>query len=166
MSEPHWTGYVGMVTGIVGAITGIAGAIMGYVSYKKSNEIKSLDMRIELKKSKENFAIHLKQTEEFLPLANQSRIRVAAGTGKRLSGAMVQWKQEFESDQEDLKKIADEFSKLIKNYDELTPVELEEELLNIHRLRNRLSEIKDKYNSAFEEDNKERERIKNRHEPK
>ncbi len=48
MAEPHWMGYIGMVTGIVGAFTGIADAIMGYLSYKKSSSLKSLDLRLEL----------------------------------------------------------------------------------------------------------------------
>lgn len=32
-------------------VTGIAGAIMGYVSYRKSSQIKALDLRIELKRA-------------------------------------------------------------------------------------------------------------------
>jgi hypothetical protein len=47
MAEPHCTGYVGIATGIVGSITGIAGEIMGYVSYRRSNNIKALDVRLE-----------------------------------------------------------------------------------------------------------------------
>ena len=49
MTDPHWTSYVGMVADIVGAITGISGAIMGYISYRKSNEIESLGLRLELR---------------------------------------------------------------------------------------------------------------------
>ena len=48
MTEP---GYVGMATGIIGAITGVAGMILGYVSYKHSNTLKSLDLRLELRKA-------------------------------------------------------------------------------------------------------------------
>jgi ribosomal protein L21E len=43
MTDTVWTGYVGMVTGIVGAVIGIA-------AYLRSNKIKKLDLRLELRK--------------------------------------------------------------------------------------------------------------------
>ncbi|QNX60182.1 hypothetical protein [Acinetobacter seifertii] len=39
------------LTAIVGAITGIAGSIMGYISLQRLSKIKSLDLRLELKKA-------------------------------------------------------------------------------------------------------------------
>ena len=65
MAEPHWAGYVGMVTGVIGAITGIAGAIMGYIGYRRSNKLKSLDLRLELRKS---------ISDVLSPVKNEARI--------------------------------------------------------------------------------------------
>jgi len=45
MAAPNWVSYVGMVTGI-------SGAIMGYISYRRSGQIKALDLRLELAKDR------------------------------------------------------------------------------------------------------------------
>jgi len=166
LSDPHWTGYVGMVTGIVGALTGIAGSIMGYVGYKNSREIKSLDMRLELRKSIQSFRAVLEKTHELLPYANKSRERVASAIGKLRSGEMVLWKQTYESDYSALKGISEKAESLRNNYDDLSPSELESELININDLKIQLNLLKDKYDVFMQEDDRERERIKNRHEPR
>lgn len=51
MEEPQWFAYIGAATGVVGAITGIAGAVLGFLGYKKSNEVKVLDLRLELRRT-------------------------------------------------------------------------------------------------------------------
>ncbi len=91
MAEPHWTSYVGMAAGIFGAI-------MGYVSIRRSNQIKSLDLRLELRKSINNYNAAISKAKELMPRANKSRERVASAMGNYNSGAMVQWKQEYEKD--------------------------------------------------------------------
>ena len=40
----------GTVTGIIGAITGSVGCITGLISYRRSQRIKALDLRLELRK--------------------------------------------------------------------------------------------------------------------
>ncbi|RMD18436.1 hypothetical protein EA837_03210, partial [Klebsiella pneumoniae] len=50
MANPSWTDYVGVVTGLVGMMTGISGAVMGYLGYRRSNQIKALDLRLALRK--------------------------------------------------------------------------------------------------------------------
>lgn len=164
MSDPHWTSYVGMATGIVGAITGISGAVMGYVSYRKSNEIKALDLRLELRKSINDLNSILAQAEELLPYANQSRERVAAATRNLHSGAVVAWNEQYERDQSALRELSDEVQSLDKEYDALSPNELEAELVTVHKLQNQLNDMKEKYNEAVRSDDRERERIRNRHE--
>ncbi|WP_157058448.1 hypothetical protein [Azoarcus sp. CIB] len=46
MTDSDLLAYVGAITGVIGAITGIAGAVMGYFSYRKTNEIKALELRL------------------------------------------------------------------------------------------------------------------------
>ena len=81
MTEPHWTSYVGMATGIIGAITGVSGAIMGYVSYRRSNRLKSLDLRLELRKAVNELQSNFSQIEKLIEYANQSRVAVFAARG-------------------------------------------------------------------------------------
>lgn len=166
MADPHWTGYVGMVTGIVGAITGISGAVMGYIGYRKSNEIKSLDLRLELRKAINNFESSLSQIEKLLPSANKSRERVASALGNYHSGAMITWKEAYKKDQSELKQISDEAQKFNNDLEGLSQTELEAKLVKIHKLQNQLNVLEAKYNKAVESDDRERERIKDRHEPR
>lgn len=166
MADPHWTSYVGLVTGIVGAITGISGAVMGYIGYRKSNEIKSLDLRLELRKSIINFESSFSQIEKLLPYANKSHERVASAIGNYHSGAMVIWKKTYEKDQSELKQISDEAQKFSNDLESLSQTGLETELVKIHKLQNQLNALGAKYNKAVESDDKERERIKDRHEPR
>ena len=166
MADPHWTSYVGMITGIVGAITGISGAVMGYVGYRKSNEIKSLDLRLELRKSINDFESSLSQIEKLLPYVNKSRERVASAIGNYHSGAMVIWKEAYEKDQLELNQISDEAQKINNELVGLSPAELEAELVRIHKFQNQLNVLEAKYDKALVSDDKERERIKNRHEPR
>lgn len=65
MLDPSTDSYVGMVTGVIGAVTGVAGGILGYIGYRKTNEIKSLDLRIELKKELLNFPIFYQRRKSY-----------------------------------------------------------------------------------------------------
>lgn len=160
MAEPHWTSYVGMATGIIGSFTGIAGAIMGYVSYKRSNSLKSLDMRLELKKAVNNIQANLSQTGILIEKANESRIAVAAAKGMSGSGAMVKWKQNVQSDKEDLMKLFGSAPKLDEKYEDLPPKDLESELVKVHRLQAQVDELKKKYEAALEADADDRKHIR------
>jgi len=98
MAEPHWTGYVGMATGIIGAIKGIAGAITGYISYRRSNRLKSLDLRLELHKRISDVHTYLNGLKELIDKANRSRQAVFSAGGMSRSGAMVKWQDEVAAD--------------------------------------------------------------------
>jgi hypothetical protein len=74
MADPHWTSYVGMATGIIGALTGIIG-------YRKASSLKSLDLRLELKKATHNALTDVHQIEELINRASKSRQAVAAARG-------------------------------------------------------------------------------------
>jgi hypothetical protein len=170
MSEPAWMGYVGMITGVVGAITGIAGAIMGYVSYRRSNSLKSLDLRIELKKALNVAQSALEQLERLIEDANKSREGVASATGRFNSGMMQKWKKEVEEDKNKVKLLAQKVPAADKSYDDSTPKELESTLVEVHRLQVQIDEIRNKYEAAVRADDEERKHIREdiraRHAPK
>jgi hypothetical protein len=46
MPDPASLSIIGAVTGIIGAIAGIAGFVLGYISYRRSQQIKALDLRL------------------------------------------------------------------------------------------------------------------------
>ena len=50
MPDPASLSIIGAVTGLIGGITGIAGLVVGYIGYRRSQQIKALDLRLELRK--------------------------------------------------------------------------------------------------------------------
>ena len=156
MADSNWASYVGMVTGVIGAV-------MGYISYRRSNEIKSLDLRLEYRKSINDCVSAIAKAEKLLSYANKSRERVAAGIGNYHSGAMQHWKQEYEADTNEFKKLVGYVPSQDGNYDHLTFKQLESKLVEIHKLQNEIKALIDKYQSALDADDKTREYIRSKH---
>src|SRR6266508_6461106 len=50
MPDPASLSIIRAVTGLIGGITGIAGLVVGYIGYRRSQQIKALDLRLELRK--------------------------------------------------------------------------------------------------------------------
>lgn len=170
MSEPAWMSYVGMATGVVGAVTGIAGAIMGYVSYRRSNSLKSLDLRIELKKAVNVAHVSLQQLDSLIDDANKSREGVASATGRFKSGMMQKWKNEIHEDKNKVKLLHQNAPEANKSYDDCGPKELESKLVEVHQLQVQIDSIRSKYEAAVRADDEERKHIREdiraRHAPK
>ena len=156
MAEPHWTSYVGMITGLIGAVLGVMG-------YRKANEIKSLDLRLESRKAINDCTSAISKAKELLPHANQSRERIAAASGGYRSGAMQIWKQQYEQDSTKLSELANKVPSSEMNYDSLSPKQLESKLVEIHALQNEIDLVIKKYQSAVDEDDKTSEHIRSRH---
>jgi len=160
MADPHWTSYVGMFSGLIGTLTGIAGLIMGYVSYKKSNQIKKLDLRIELKRSIEDTTLDSKKLLEQMEKAFNSRIHVASATGRSDSGWKKKWKEEFEANQTKAYELANKLTEENTNYDQLDPKGLENKLIELHKIKINIHRLFEKYSETLAEDNEDRKHIR------
>lgn len=166
MAESHWTSYIGMVSGIIGTITGIAGAIMGYISYKRSHQLKSLYLRLESKISINELNSSCGKLKGLISRANQSRITAAEASGRSRSGMMEQWKRDIEIDKN---KIAELSKKILANnnsYESSKMKELESRLVEIHAAQCDINQMTEKYTTAIAEDdnqiNHHREYMKHR----
>ena len=160
MAEPHWMGYVGMVTGVIGAVTGVAGAIMGYVGYRRSNTLKSLDLRLELRKAATDVRIALKQLRELIDAASRSRANNLAARGMSQSGAMHGWNNEVKADNAKLGKLHECVPAEGISYNTLGPSALESELVAVHKCQKEIEVLRDKYISAMRSDEESRKYIR------
>jgi hypothetical protein len=149
MADPQWTSYVGMVSGIVGSITGIAGAIMGYVSYRKSNQIKTRDLRIEVKQASVNTIFDFKKLCEQMVKGNTSRRNITAAKGMLKSSMMDIWKNQYELDQITANNLRKEIPAEATNYDNLNPKELEDKLIELHRMQSKIRNLSEKYSETM-----------------
>jgi hypothetical protein len=153
MSEPHWMAYVGLATGIIGAITGIAGAVMGWIAYRRSDQIKALDLRLELRKAINTIEQAIGEATELLTEARRSRERITAAIGA--SGAMQVWQEQYQKDQVAVRELTGRAPKADKLVD-LKPEELEVQLAAVHHFQIELAAIVSRYNASIEEDNQHR----------
>lgn len=152
MSEPHWTGYVGMATGTIGAITGVAGAIMGYVSYRKTKSTKSMDLRIELRKAINELQSKLALLEKLIDQANGSRRATSAAAGISSSSMMDHWTQTVQSDKKIVQQLTQTAPSSKNDYDDLDFKELESKLIEVHQLQIQVDLLTARYNAALQDD--------------
>jgi len=156
MADPHWTSYVGMVTGI-------AGAIMGFISYRKVNSFKSLDLRLELRKSVNDLRQKYKQLNDLMIYANKSRRAVFSATGNLRSGRMKLWEQQVEEDTNSLTEMEKQFPEAVETFNTLSTEELEAKLVEIHNIQGSLLSLIERYTTEIESDDETRRHIRDTH---
>jgi hypothetical protein len=160
MSEPGWLSYTGAITGVIGAVTGIAGAIMGYISYRHSEQLKALDLRLELRKTEADLRSAVQELPSLLERAKKSRDRVTAATGLRGSGALQQWTSDWEADLAAVRALEGELPDANANHISAKHSELESKLVAVHALASRAERLRDKYQEGLAADDREREHIR------
>jgi hypothetical protein len=160
MSNTDLLGYIGTITGVIGAITGIAGAAMGYVSYRRTENLKALDLRLDLRKSVSDLMDEIQSLPDLLATARKSRAAVAAATGRTGSGAMQQWVAQLDADEESLAMLNERLTKLNVDHSAATHAELETRLVETHSLKSACSQLQEKYEAWLAEDNRERDHIR------
>lgn len=160
MVEPHWTSYVGMISGLIGAVSGIAGAIMGYAGYRKATSLKSLDMRLELRRAGTDLTTSYAKLNGLIDSANQSRIRMAAATGNIGSGKMEILNNELEIDKTTIAQIEESIPKDNEQYKDLNTEKLEAKLVDVHRIQGEVTQLLNKYNAAIDEDKRQGDHLR------
>lgn len=160
MSEPAWLIYTGAITGVIGAVTGIAGAIMGYISYRHSEKLKALDLRLELRKAEADLRSAVQELPSHLEHARKSRTAIAAATGRHGSGAFQHWINGWEADLAAVRSFEGELPDANADYTSAKHSELESKLVVVHILGSRAARLRDKYLDALAADDKEREHLR------
>jgi len=159
MADADLLSYIGAVGGIVGAFTGIAGAVIAYVSYKKTEQLKVLDLRIELGKTVVSLIEEVDELPRLLEYAKKSRLAVAAATGMSKSGATEQWGRQWQADEKSLASLQSEIEELNANHGICTTKELEEAIIAAHLLQKTVTRIRQSYEQYLAEDDKNRDGI-------
>jgi hypothetical protein len=159
MADPDLLGYTGIITGVIGAVTGIAGSVLGYTAYRRSNQLKALDLRLELRK---NSAFLVAEANELLPLldyAKRSKSAVAAATGMYKSGGTEKWIAECNEDVVKVQALMDVLPNSNDQHLDLSPTDLETKLVEVHRLQDFVSRFRKKYDDSIAIDEKDRAQI-------
>jgi hypothetical protein len=160
MPEPGWLNYVGAITGIIGAVTGVAGAIMGYISYRHSESLKALDLRLELRKAETDLRSTVQELSALLTRAKQSHTNVAAAMGLANSGAIALWMSGWQADHAAVRSLEGELPDANSDYSHAKHRELEAKLVGVHELGTRATRVRDKYLAELAADDADRAHIR------
>jgi hypothetical protein len=161
VNEPAWLAYTGAITGIVGAVTGIAGAVMGYVSYRRTEDLKRLDLRVEVRKLLVDTHAVVAGLPDVLHKAYRSRRAVASATGKLGSGRQKQWEESLAIDRAQVQAIHTRLPDSEKSFAATSQEDLEAELLRIHAISNEALALQAKYLEELKADDLQRDHIRN-----
>ena len=150
---------LGAITGTIGSISGIAGAWIAYVSYRKTEQLKSIDLRGELGK----LLVDLQQDIESLPAqienADRSRERVTSAVGGRSSGAMQKWKAEVEADRLKIPGLNEALSVLRNAPPSRSLTSIQSSIVEAYRLQSSVRELQERYRSALAKDDQLRAQL-------
>ncbi len=154
MTNTELAANVGMLTGIAGVLISIGNAVW---SSKRINKLKSLDLRIELRKASIDVRKQHNNLFELMEKARDSHTK--RFTAK--SSHKKEWLEDFEvnhakwSNQKN--KLPDKNSK----YERLSPKELENKLIEIHSLKKEIESITDIYVESLRKDEENGRQLKN-----
>jgi hypothetical protein len=151
---------VGDVTGIVGAITGPAALVLAWISYRRSQQFKRLDLRLELRKQVSGLRAVVEALPELSERTRLSRTAVLAAMGLSQSGPFLSFKAAWESDLKAAQDLARELPDADETYQRLKHQDLETKLVEVHALATRAAGLRDKYLASLASDTKNREHIR------
>ncbi|MEX3845515.1 hypothetical protein [Paraburkholderia sp. BR10882] len=147
-----------IVTDNIGAITGIIGAITGGFALWKSYQVKSLDLRLELRKALGEAHHALRSLPELLDYADRSRRAVNAQGGQ--AGATLAWELALVADRTAIGNIAAEVRDEDADFAAMSDKQLEVAIVATHNQFLRLEAFVTKYREAVAADDDRRREIR------
>ncbi|MGY4728279.1 MULTISPECIES: hypothetical protein [Burkholderia] len=159
MANLSWTDFVGVVTGVVGMATGISGAVMGYLGYRRSNQIKALDLRLALQKDLGEARESITTLRQLMADAEGSRKATLAARGLGRSGALMVWEKALELDRAEVTKISAAIPRESSDFSAMSEKQLESEIIAAHKIKTCLSTLVEKYRGELATDADSRRQI-------
>ncbi|WP_334070665.1 hypothetical protein [Burkholderia ambifaria] len=139
--------------------TGLFGAVMGYVGYRRSNQIKALDLRLELRKGLASAHESLSTLRELLDAAAPSRMATLAARGLGRSGASVAWEQALNADRAEVDRLAASLRDEATDFRDYSAEKLESEIVSVHKSAAGLASLITKYRNELAADDDARRMI-------
>lgn len=146
------------VMDIITSFTGIAGMVTGGLALWKSSQVKSLDLRLELRQQLGSAHHALRSLPELLDYADGSRRRILAQGGQ--AGAALAWEQDLAADRAEITNIAAEVRDEDADFDALPDKQLEAAIAATHKQVLRLEAFVSKYRDAVAADDNRRRDIR------
>ena len=150
-----WLSIVAVVTGAIGAITGIAGLVLGYKGYRKAQDVKALDLRLELRKAVTDARAIVDDLDGMMADAKVWNDALWSFTGRSGGGHWKLWNKDWEADQKTVGSLRVELGGY-DNSDGATNnhAQLESRLVSIHALTTTANRVRNTYKEQIKEDKK------------
>ena len=144
---------VGIIAGAIGAITGPIGLIMGYTAYRRSNEVKKSDRRLNLHVMANEVRIAANELrDDLLPRALPSRHALMEACGRSRSGLMQEYTQGHSKDSKHAVELSKQIPSDDVNYNSMSLYQLERELVCLDKLKGLISQLASKYRCQIQQD--------------
>ena len=149
-----------IIGAIVGTITGVAGFVLGCVNARRLRQIKSLDLRLELRRQVSDLHTMTEELPDLMQRSKKSRNNVLAAEGLSRTGAFDVWKTSWNSDMVSVRTLDGELPSANDNFKDSKQRDLEDKLVKVHALASRATRLRDKYLEELATDDKTREHIR------
>lgn len=153
MAVPHdWLDYASAVGSTVGVVTGLTGMAYGIAAFNKTKDLKSLDLRIQLKTADATLRLSAGELPDLLSRADQSRKASLSADGLGMSGMSQAWSKQHATDMDAIRTLSALLPAHTKDYAGLTHHQLETELVSTHELQLRVDRMSEKYIKGLGDD--------------
>ena len=153
MATQHdWLDYASAIGSVIGIITGLVGLGFAIAAFRRTKDLKVLDLRVELKKADACLRLSGKELPDLIGRADQSHQHSLAADGLGLSGAWELWKRQVEEDTKRTQEILALLPADVKSYANLEAGALENQLIASHALQLRIDRLTEKYAKTLADD--------------
>jgi hypothetical protein len=159
MHSAGWFDYFGAATGVLGMLFGVAGACLGYLGYRRSTDMKTIDLRLELRRT----VVAARATLEEIPVtvdrAMASRSSRQAAAGAFRSDAHQAWIKMANADRARLFALREGLPADHEAFDAQPPTTLESKIIEIEMIVREAKFIREKYSAEPAESASTPERV-------
>ncbi|HEU0277133.1 MAG TPA: hypothetical protein VFQ95_04870 [Rhodanobacteraceae bacterium] len=148
MANQVWLAYIGAIGGLVGALAGIGGLVLAILAFRRTGQLKALDMRLELRRCYRLLRSDAEGIAAFLKGAKGQYLQALANMGNYQSSAKQQWLTEWGADFVHAEAFAKQVASFEMRAQSNSQAQLEAQLNAVQDLQHQLGAIASKYGAA------------------
>ena len=152
MASQDWLTFISVIGGAVGALTGIGGLVLAILAFRRTGQLKSLDLRLELRSCERALRSDASDIVQLLENAKASHTRLGAAQHNYHSGAMQHWLTEWGTDLARAKSLSQQVAALGTAGKALSQAGLEARLNEVQNLQHELAKLSGKYSGLLAKD--------------
>jgi hypothetical protein len=150
---------INLMLGILGTASGLLGTILGWRGYRLAKTMKTLDLRLELRKADAEIRSRVRAMPELLNRAKRSREAILAASGLAQSGAMQFCRDELRNSSEQQQRLEQDLPADKIDYRGFPPEAIEQELVRRHAALEEANKIISKYEGWLADDAQDRAHV-------